>query len=186
MFRPVGKANIRAIVDAVNGLTDDDWNKWKDLQALYNSHDSTLAYALFWSMPSDDAKYNVVLYDTTSRVAKACEPLIDSLTKAYNTKPIAAAFSLLKERRVIPIHVDNEYLNIHRIHIPIITNKFVYMFGQDLKLHHMQEGVIYQLDATKPHGIVNGSRFSRIHLVIDFPYNTSIKEIVYETSRITL
>jgi len=186
MFRPIGRANISDIVDAVNELTDEDWNKWKDLQTLYNSHDSTLAYALFWSMPSDDTRYRVVLHDTTSRVAKACEPLINSLTKVYGTKPIAAAFSLLKERRVIPIHVDNEYLNIHRIHIPIITNKFVYMFGQDLKLYNMHEGVMYQLDATKPHGIVNGSRLSRIHLVIDFPHDTSIKEIVYETPGTTI
>ena len=181
MFRPIGRANIKDIVVAVSELTDEDWNKWKDLQTLYNSHDSTLAYALFWSMPSNDTQYKVVLHDTTSKLAVACETLINGLTKTYEARPIAAAFSLLRERRVIPIHTDNEYANIHRLHIPIVTNESVYIFGRDFRLRNMRQGIIYQLDATKPHGIVNGSRINRVHLVIDIPYGPAIKEIVYET-----
>lgn len=181
MLKTIGRANISHTATAVNELTDDDWNKWKDLQTSYNSDDSTLAYALFWSTPNNDMSYRVVLHDTTSKLAVECGKLINRLTEVYKARPIAAAFSLLKERRVIPIHIDEKYTNIHRIHIPIITNKSVYIFGHNLKLKNMVEGVIYQLDATKPHGIINGSRLSRVHLVVDIPYGPATKEIIYET-----
>lgn len=186
MFKKIGKTNVDNITSTLSQLTTEDWNKWKELQTLYNSDDSTLAYGLFWAMPDKNNYYKVVIHDDSSNVAKACQPLIKSLVNIFKTQPIAAAFSLLKERRVIPMHVDVEYHGIHRIHVPIVTNAQVYMFGQDLQLHNWKAGYIYDLDATKPHGIVNGSRLSRIHLVIDFPSPEFVKEIVYETARSTV
>lgn len=186
MFKLIGSTNISQIVAGINQLTEQEWNKWKQLQDLYKSHDSTLAYGLFFSMPDSESCYKVTIHDTTSPVAIACKPVIDSLTAMYDTTPISAVFSCLRERRVIPIHTDPMYDGIHRIHIPIITNPMVYMFGEDLRLHRWKPGFMYDLDATKPHGIVNGSRLDRTHLVIDLPSTKAKKRIVYEPSGITV
>lgn len=185
MFKVLGQTNIDSISSELSKLTLEDWNKWKDLQDLYKSHDSTLSYGLFFARPDQSDHYKVLQLDNTSGLAESCKPLIAKLTSAFKTEPIAAVFSLLKERRVIPIHIDNEYEGIHRIHIPIITNRFVYMFGNDLQLHNWKAGYIYDLNATKPHGIVNGSRSSRVHLVVDFPSTEFVKEIRYEASGVT-
>lgn len=186
MFKVVGSTKVTDIAASINELTLEDWNRWKHLQDLYSSHDSTYAYGLFFSMPDDTDTYKVTVLDTTSKVAIACQPLINSLSKAFNSTPISAVFSRLRERRVIPVHTDQMYNGIHRIHIPIITNPMVYMFGRDMKLHNWKAGTMYDLDATQPHGIVNGSRFDRTHLVIDLPSPKATKRIVYETPGSTL
>lgn len=183
MFKSIGQANISYIKNAVEQLTAEQWNRWKELQDFYDSHDSTLTYPLFWSMPDKSDTYRVVIHDDTSAVANHCKPLIEHLIKYYNTQPIAAAFSLLRERRVIPIHSDLQYEGIRRVHIPIITDNMCYMFGDNNKLYNWQEGRIYELDPIQQHGVVNGSRINRIHLIIDFPLPSVVKKIRYEPAR---
>lgn len=183
MFKTLGQTNVTQIKKAVNSLTAEQWNQWKQLQDFYQSHDSTLTYPLFWAMPDQSSEYRVRVFDTESVLAFHCKSLIEEFTKLYNTKPIAAVFSLLMERRVIPIHSDMQYVDIRRIHVPIVTNEFCYMFGSDMKLYNWKEGFIYELDPIQPHGVVNGSTISRIHLVIDFPLQSKVKNIVYETTR---
>lgn len=182
MFKVIGKTNIKQIKQSVEHLTDQQWNKWKQLQDFYDSHDSTLTYPLFWSMPDGGSVYRVTVHDSSSELALHCKPLIEQFTKLYKASPIAAAFSLLRERRVIPIHSDLQYSGICRVHVPIVTNDQCYMFGDDMKLYNWKEGHIYELDPIQKHGVVNGSRLNRIHLIVDFPTQATTKDIVYESA----
>ena len=180
MFKHIGNYDVTNIASCVDSLKKEQWTKWRDLQELYKSGDSTMTYCLSWCMPGSGDVYKVVVHDNSSDLAKACEPLTNRLTDFYKSKPIAVGFNRLLERRNIPPHTDAMYEGIHRIHIPIRTNQLVFVMDGRNVLHHWRRGGVYQLDATKSHGIVNASRLDRVHLVIDIPSQQFIKPIEYE------
>lgn len=183
MFREIGHCeDLSKIVSAIDNLTLDAWNQWSELQELYRSKDTTLAYPLFFSKPTRENHYSVTIHND-GEVGAACRDTIVSLEKLYNSKAISAVFSSLKERSNIPIHVDPEYKNIHRVHIPIKTHKWVYMMDGKNKLYNWECGKIYELNATKPHAVINASRIDRIHLCVDIPVGQAKKPIEYETSK---
>lgn len=168
----------------LNNLTNADWERWKDLQQLYNSYDSTQSYGLFCCIPDRGPSFEVTVLDDSSRLARLCRPVINNFQRHYKSEPISAVFSKVKERSVIPIHTDPMYRGIQRLHIPIVTHPHIWMVDENLKLHFMQRGNAYQLDALKPHGVINASRIDRIHFVIDFPVPELQKSIVkYEAQR---
>lgn len=186
MFRCIGSYNISNIVKCVDNLTNDDWMKWRDLQELYRSEDSTQTYCLYWCMPDDSDTYRVTIYDDSSALAKACEDVINKLTRHFESKPIAVTFNKLLERRAIPPHNDPMYEGVHRIHIPIKTHPHVFMMDEKYKLHRWNEGKVYNLNAAEGHGVVNASRIDRIHMIIDIPSKQHIKPIIYEAATSTL
>lgn len=186
MFRCIGECNIVEIAECVSNLTNEDWMRWRDLQELYKSHDSTQTYCLYWCMPDDDVTYKVTVYDDTSILANACKDILNKLTKHFNSKPISVSFNKLLERRTIPPHNDPMYKGIHRIHIPIKTHPLIFMMDGKYRLHRWKEGKIYDLDATMEHGVVNASRADRVHMLIDIPSQQNIKPITYEATRLAL
>jgi len=53
-----------------------------------------------------------------------------------------------------------------RFHVPIKTNSLV-LFTSDQEIRHLKLGHAYELNNINYHSVVNGSKESRIHLIID-------------------
>ncbi|HEX3153668.1 MAG TPA: aspartyl/asparaginyl beta-hydroxylase domain-containing protein [Candidatus Angelobacter sp.] len=69
-----------------------------------------------------------------------------------------------------------------RIHIPIVTSKYVKFECWDLRgvsqINHMGIGEAWYMDVRKPHRVENYGKIDRIHLVIDVESNESLKRLL--------
>ena len=105
------------------------------------------------------------------------QPIINDLENFYNGKIGKVVFPKLKAGQKIYKHKDTtDYLNIiHRIHIPIITNKDI-MFYIDDGVLNMFEGECWEINNMKSHEVINDSDEDRIHLMIDIIPNEYIND----------
>jgi hypothetical protein len=74
----------------------------------------------------------------------------------------------LPAKKRIPKHRDNGYYltNVHRIHLPIITNNNVRFLLGDNSIN-MKAGTFYEIDNAGFHAVNNDSDQDRIHLIMD-------------------
>lgn len=67
----------------------------------------------------------------------------------------------------VPAHTDDTVPEwISRVHVPIITNPGCYLTVDGTK-YHLKVGMAYRFNVAKPHEIVNGGSYSRVHLMFD-------------------
>jgi hypothetical protein len=67
----------------------------------------------------------------------------------------------------VPYHTDTCSPDwITRIHVPIVTNPHTWFLIDGLA-HHMEVGMSYQVNPSKPHAVSNFGDKTRIHLMFD-------------------
>lgn len=66
----------------------------------------------------------------------------------------------------IDLHPDND--EFFKIHIPIKTNPNAWFFFEDEKFN-LEEGRVYFINTSLPHGTCNQGDSNRIHLIFKFP-----------------
>lgn len=86
----------------------------------------------------------------------------------------------LLKKTSIPPHIDvvGESLRIaRRIHIPIITNEScLFSVGDDVK--HLKVGEVWEINNDKKsHGVSNNGNEDRIHLIVDWVDDSTLKKI---------
>lgn len=69
-------------------------------------------------------------------------------------------------------HVDSGYslLNVHRIHIPVITNDDT-VFSVGGAKTHMRAGEFWEIDNSQTHAVENNGADDRVHLIVDWMPN---------------
>lgn len=97
------------------------------------------------------------------------EQTIDSAIKPVfpHCNILRVQLAELPPGRIIRPHVDLGILaQVHRLHIPLITHPDV-QFIVSGKNFFLEEGVLYNLNNTVRHSVVNNSAIMRIHLMVD-------------------
>jgi hypothetical protein len=79
-----------------------------------------------------------------------------------------AIMSVNPQGTVVPKHIDENYPDMMRLHIPIITNKD-YVWHTHLGELHMEEGTAYLVDTSFEHSTVNNGSLPRVHLGLNVP-----------------
>ena len=69
---------------------------------------------------------------------------------------------------VVPPHIDHNWSEMMRLHIPIHTNKDYEWTTHEGKLH-MAEGSVYMVDTSFVHSTVNAGSSSRVHFGMNIP-----------------
>jgi hypothetical protein len=143
------------------------WNAEKERGEQFPVHMNTRTIKVKW-VPWDECKEEIYepLYTDISNIASN---LLSELTKFYNYGSIfKIILTKLLPASNIPLHVDEgNYLEkTHRIHVPIITNPFVY-FKCGEKTINMAEGQVIEINNQQLHHVINLSLQERIHMVVD-------------------
>lgn len=176
--------NIFNIAPFVNGLSEDNWNSWDVRQKNFNVHKNTKTYPLKWSEESNENTYKIFSRDKESSINRILHSEVSKLEKFYEGTCINILFVKLLPYTDIVSHTDkNMLLNVHRIHLPIITNKNV-DFYINYKKYNLKQGIFYELNNSLPHWVENNSSFDRVHLILDIlPHNKNIKLIEYTENK---
>jgi hypothetical protein len=101
---------------------------------------------------------------SVSRFAAVAHEALDGL---FAPEYVRAAFVVsLDPMQQIPSHVDASIAPAVRYHIAIRTNPLAWSFHAG-QWRHLEEGYVYQMDPTEPHGAVNWGTEPRWHLLVD-------------------
>ncbi len=74
----------------------------------------------------------------------------------------------LSPNSCIDEHIDANLATryVHKIHIPLVTNSFVYYVQNGIQ-YHLSQGKAYELNNMQAHGVRNDSQQQRIHLIFE-------------------
>lgn len=170
-YRAICLADIAALRRQVLLLDD---AVWKQEDALKENrfgvfHSTQHIIARFIRNKSDPANY----YSTPFWAAwrDTLLPVLESVAAHYSfAQPDfpKAMLARLKAGGEIDLHIDQGPLNLltHKIHVPIVTSDAVWFQVMD---QHFQlaEGMAYELNNIRPHGVRNGGTADRIHLIFE-------------------
>ena len=87
-----------------------------------------------------------------------------------------AGVGVSPSKTVVPPHVDQNWKDMMRLHIPIHTNKDYVWHTHEGELH-MELGSVYIVDTSYTHSTINDGEEPRVHLGMNIPRNnlTDIK-----------
>ena len=151
-------------------LIDAEWNLNKTRQTRsYNEHGQTKSlfitnFPLSWDgngYPLSYTSYNVNLVNLT-------KDIINVLENKFNGKVGRCLYIILPKGKSVGQHVDHGYYlsNVHRLHIPIITNNNV-LFHLGTETTNLKEGKCYEINNKILHSVENLGDCDRIHLLVD-------------------
>ena len=167
--RQLGEVKHSALKDAVLALDEsvwheDDLSKWQtdrvDVQSI------VLVYCDGWQ------PIQIARKSGWPHLNEQVIPLVtDIITQNYKPggRLLRAMVAKLVVGGTIPLHFDKHpsFSVAHRIHVPLQTNPGV-EFTVDEERVIMEEGKAYELNNLLPHGVYNGGREDRMHLIFDY------------------
>ncbi len=167
--RQLGRVKHIALKDAVLALDEpvwreDDLSKWQTERADVQS--VVLVYCVGWQPIRIERKSG------WPHLNEQVIPLAtDIISRNYQPggRLLRAMVARLVVGGTIRLHFDKHpsFSVAHRIHVPLQTNHGV-EFTVDEELVIMEEGKAYELNNLLPHGVYNGGKEDRIHLIFDY------------------
>ncbi|MCE7992564.1 MAG: aspartyl/asparaginyl beta-hydroxylase domain-containing protein [Roseivirga sp.] len=177
-IRNLGDVDITEITGMLNNLNPDDWDKQVDFKTNYNKKKgghSALQQVQhitfrFSNKQSDEIEY--LELPSWKAWESALLPLLQEATALYGYKNgfyPKVMLAKIPAKGFIPPHVDGGIRGFapHKIHIPIQTNPDCFFFIEKEK-HNLKEGVAYEVNNGKQHGVVNNGTTDRIHLIFEY------------------
>jgi len=145
-------------------------------EKTYEVHKQTQAILLIHD--EDFRHYNPTYHDIYSDFRKELKPIFDFIAEHYNNDGyvVRALFARLQGKGRIDSHTDGLFslLKCHRIHIPIITNdQVVFTIGGEEKV--LRAGEMWEINNATLHAVDNNSDVDRIHLIIDWVPNSTVR-----------
>lgn len=138
-----------------------------------------------WNETGRSSDLIIRSYDGLARPTESIVhyPILASIIKEnFNIERIKyVRLALLGSNSVILPHKDyletkKEFL---RFHLPLITDPMCFYAEED-KLHRFEKGNLWFLDARKIHSVACFSNQPRLHLILDFPSDSDIKQCINE------
>jgi hypothetical protein len=69
---------------------------------------------------------------------------------------------------IVPSHIDENWVDMMGLHIPIITNKdYVWITTEGTR--HLEEGSVYLVDTSRLHSTINKGACARVHFGMNIP-----------------
>jgi len=168
--------NISNILTLTQELSKDEWDFWNLRQKTFGVHANTKTYPLRWAEQINENTYQIFLKNKKSIINQILLPEVSKLEKLYSGRCVNILFAKLLPHTIIHPHrdVSDLLLNIHRLHLPIITNENVDFYIHNKK-YNLKEGTLYEINNALAHSVENNSSFDRVHLILDIlPYSKNI------------
>lgn len=182
-FKALGYADITQLKSIINAITEDQWNEDNERQNFYKVHNFTQTIPLLF-----DADYRhryPTPYSNLELFQTSLAPVLQTITEYYEKQvvvtknnqknPMGRAYFIrailvrMSANSEIAEHIDNGYSlsRVHRIHLPIVTNKNVEFFV-DGHSKSLGEGELWEINNRKIHSVINKSDEDRVHFIFDF------------------
>lgn len=163
--------------DLADLIVPEHWNIITGRQEVFGPHRETQSIFLR-SVPDPAAKENydmnfgpgfMIDHEIKPHYDLAFNPILDELKKIIPVEEWAATIIKLPAGKTVKKHKDVYPTppNLHRIHLPLVTNSQVYFYC-GLSRINMKVNTFYEVfNLTYPHWVENNGSTDRIHLVID-------------------
>ena len=181
-FRFIENFNIDELVNYIANFNK-EWNTTPEL--VMNRLDSPVDVVTIFKVPlyfnpntNSTEPLQPIRVIKDDKLYDLISPIIKKIESIYNSKHARIWLAKLNAKKEIPLHVDStdsqnnkrfdgDYsINIHRIHIPLITNKDV-IFNINGEVKNLRTGECWEMNNNIPHSVQNNSDMDRVHLVID-------------------
>jgi tetratricopeptide (TPR) repeat protein len=152
-------------------ITDDVWAE-SDRRERFYVHRDTQSVTLIQFIAHQDEKPEALpLYAEFEGLVR---PIVEHIANYYQDNGFALRILLARLRAggKIDEHVDSGYslLNVHRIHIPVITNDDT-VFSVGGAKTRMRAGEFWEIDNGQTHAVENNGADDRVHLIVDWMPN---------------
>ncbi|MFT5504505.1 MAG: hypothetical protein ACI845_004254 [Gammaproteobacteria bacterium] len=156
-------------------ITEQTWNR-SGREKTYEVHKQTQSLLLIHD--DDFRHYKPTYHPAYDQFKKELKPVFESISRHYGGNGFIARtlFARLSGRGKIDQHTDGLFslLKCHRIHIPVKTNdEVVFTIGGEEKV--LKEGEMWEINNATLHAVENRSDESRIHLIIDWVPNSTVR-----------
>jgi quercetin dioxygenase-like cupin family protein len=172
-FTKIGEFNIDELKSKIQSLDPNDWTIHTYRNSSFRTHKMTNTLELLWD-PSSIETGNVGnknLHNYKSLEFDEVEKLLKEFYRnVYGEgKFIRILIVRLNPKGSIASHCDSgiSLMEVHRTHIPIITNPKVTFTVKDTTLN-LKEGEVWEINNSKLHSVDNNSEEGRIHMIIDY------------------
>jgi hypothetical protein len=172
-FKLLGNCNVLPLLDKLNNLTEQDWQKHSHRQETFWAHKDTNTIEVVWDKDSliTGKQGKIHDYFYILDISSFLNQIKTSYINAYgNGDIIRILITRLKEKSIISPHIDtgDSLLNVKRTHIPLLTNPGTFFIVGDEAIQ-MQQGEIWEINNSgKSHAVINNTDKPRIHLIIDY------------------
>jgi hypothetical protein len=175
--RNIAPVDIVALLDALSGVGEKDWDADEALRAKLAPYRQTrsifLYFALLQQLPLDRraTQADIARRAGWEAFSSVVQPIMDAILRHYPPGGVVVRcqLAMLQPHGSIPPHRDTSPLLrlSHRIHLPLITNpKVRFIIGGSE--HNFEPGVAFELNNQRVHSVDNGGRTSRTHLIFDY------------------
>ena len=161
----------------VLSFSEEEWNKWKLRQNTFIQHKETKTIPLKW-LEGDSSYYHpnhTKTFPLYNQLNKIFFNFFNFLESHYDGKICRIIMTRQEPNSTIPPHNDINFTHTytHRIHVPLITNAFVFFqCGEDCV--NMTAGFVYEINNQLFHSVTNNSNEYKIHLIVDVIENKHI------------
>ena len=171
-LKDLGPVEIGRLIEAVNGLTLENWSAQRIRQNEYEVHSQTESVVLVFTDGADWPELEVRKEQGWDLLADTAVPVMHDILAAHYPAGgtiIRSMMAKLPAGNVIKPHVDRHpsFHAGHRIHVPITTNPRV-RFMIDGRPHQLSVGRAYEVNNQKNHSVMNKGLEDRITFIFDY------------------
>lgn len=163
--------DVEPLREKVLQITDDVWAE-SDRRERFYVHRDTRSVALIQFIAHQDEKPEAL--PLHAEFEELVRPIVEHIANYYQDNGFALRILLAKLRAggKIDEHVDSGYslLNVHRIHIPVITSDDTVFSVGGVKTQ-MRAGEFWEIDNSQTHAVENNGADDRVHLIVDWMPN---------------
>lgn len=164
----LGTIDITGVVNRVNSVDADEWNKHVDRARMFNVHRE--AQSLVFMFGSQEPPYTSRTYP----LYEAYQDLIEQVEKAvsvfYRSSGVVcrSIITKLPPGKEIAEHIDTApFFDEHRrVHVPIQTDDDIHFVVGGERVP-MSQGEVWEINNKNPHKVINNSEQDRLQLIVD-------------------
>ena len=168
-YRIVNEFDVSTIAHEISILDSAIWDLDQSRQNSSSTHQLTKSIFIS-SLPLtwQGENYNLKKHLVSEKLNQLTYKIADELANVFDGKLGRSLYVTLPAKQKIPIHCDSGYylLNVHRLHIPIVTNDSVEFFLNG-DVVNMKTGSCYEINNAREHAVSNNGDTDRIHLIMD-------------------
>lgn len=168
-YRLVDEFDVSEIAHEISILDSTIWNLDQVRQSDFPTHQATKSiYISSLPLTWRGKNYNLQKHLVSEKLNQLTYNIADKLENVFDGKLGRSLYVNLPAKQEIPVHRDTGYylINVHRLHIPIITNDSVKFFLNG-DVVTMKTGSCYEINNVKNHAVSNKGNTDRIHLIMD-------------------
>ena len=176
-YRIIDRFNVAEIANEIAFLGESVWRINETRQKEFPNHKETQSiFIKDFPFEWKGHGYQLVDFSISGNLNPLTNKIINKLENHFNGKVGKCLYISLPAGKKVYPHRDYGYYltNVHRCHIPIITNDRVEFFLNG-EIVNMITGVCYEINNFNEHGVDNKGDSDRIHLLVDIIPMTAFK-----------